>query len=265
MEELEESIDRVIAGPERKTRLISDEEKRVIAYHEAGHALVGHVLPNTDPIHKISIIPRGQALGYTLALPTEDKFLVAKSAMIDDLAMFLGGRVAEEVAVGDITTGASNDIEKATKMAKQMVMRYGMSDKLGPMTLGEPNHEVFLGRDWNANSDYSQETALEIDKEIRRLIDEAYDKAHTILADRRVQLDLMADVLIERETVDKEELAALLDDRWEEYLAQEAANEEAGDDSDSGASKVDDKETKKAKEQVRKPDAPPAAQPGLQA
>jgi cell division protease FtsH len=265
MQELEESIDRVIAGPERKNRLISDKEKRVIAYHEAGHALVGHVLPNTDPIHKISIVARGQALGYTLALPTEDKFLVAKSAMVDDLAMFLGGRVAEEVAVGDITTGASNDIEKATKMAKQMVMRFGMSDKLGPMTLGEPNHEVFLGRDWNTNSDYSQETALEIDKEIRRLIDEAYDKAHTILADRREQLDLMADVLIERETVDKEELAALLDDRWAEFLVEEKAKQDATDDSGSGAGKVEDKDAKKAKEHVRKPEVPPASQPGLQA
>jgi cell division protease FtsH len=141
--------------------------------------------------------------------------------------MMLGGRVAEETAIGDITTGASNDIERATKMAKQMVTRFGMSEKLGPQTFGEANHEVFLGRDFSANADYSQEVAYEIDKEISRLIDEAYDKARRILTERRKQLDLMADVLIERETVDKEELEALLDDRWDEYLAKEAAQQAA--------------------------------------
>ncbi|MDO8915039.1 MAG: ATP-dependent zinc metalloprotease FtsH [Coriobacteriia bacterium] len=221
MEELEEAIDRVMAGPERKTRLISEDEKRVIAYHEAGHALVGHVLPNTDPIHKISIIPRGQALGYTQSLPTEDKFLVRKGEMVDDLAMFLGGRVAEELATGDVTTGASNDLERATKMARAMVTRYGMSDKLGPMTLGEAQHEVFLGRDFGATPDYSQEIAFEIDKEIRRLIDDAWQRANTILTERRAQLDLMASVLIERETVDKDELQALLDDTWDAHLEKE--------------------------------------------
>ena len=223
MVELEESIDRVMAGPERKTKLISEEEKRVIAYHESGHALVGHMLPNTDPIHKISIIPRGQALGYTLSLPTEDKFLVKKGELTDDLAMFLGGRVAEELAIGDITTGASNDLERATKLAKQMVMRYGMSEKLGPMTLGEAQHEVFLGRDFSANADYSPEIAFEIDKEVRRLIDGAFDRAKAILSARRPQLDKMAEVLIERETVDKDQLQALLDDRWDEYLVTEKA------------------------------------------
>jgi cell division protease FtsH len=229
MYELEEAIDRVIAGPERKTRLISDKEKQVIAYHESGHALVGHVLPNTDPIHKISIIPRGQALGYTLALPTEDKFLVARSEMVDELAMLLGGRVAEKIATDDVTTGAANDIEKATKLARGMVTRYGMSEKLGPMTLGDAQHEVFLGRDFSANADYSPEIAFEIDKEVRRLVDDAFTTAQAILEERRSQLDLMADVLIERETVDREELQALLDDRWDEYLAEEAARESDGD------------------------------------
>ncbi|MDO8964619.1 MAG: ATP-dependent zinc metalloprotease FtsH [Coriobacteriia bacterium] len=223
MVELEEAIDRVIAGPERKTRLISDDEKTVIAYHEAGHALVGHVLPNTDPIHKISIIPRGQALGYTQSLPTEDKFLVRKGEMVDNLAMFLGGRVPDQLAIGDVTTGASNDLERATKMAKAMVTRYGMSDKLGPMTLGEAQHEVFLGRDFAATPDYSQEIAFEIDKEVRRLIDGAWERAHKILTERRAQLDLMASVLIERETVDKDQLQALLDDTWGEYLEREQA------------------------------------------
>jgi cell division protease FtsH len=218
MEELDEAIERVISGPERKSRLISEEEKKIIAYHEAGHALVGHMLPNTDPVHKISIIARGQALGYTLSLPTEDKFLTSKQQMQDTLAMMLGGRVAEETAIGDITTGASNDIERATKMAKQMVTRFGMSEKLGPQTFGEANHEVFLGRDFSANADYSPEVAYEIDKEISHFIDEGYEKARTILTERRQQLDLMASVLIERETVDKEELEALLENKWDEYL-----------------------------------------------
>lgn len=230
MHELDEAIERVISGPERKSRLISDEEKRIIAYHEAGHALVGHLLPNTDPIHKISIIARGQALGYTLSLPTEDRFLTSRQQMLDTIAMMLGGRVAEETALGDITTGASSDIERATKMAKQMVMRYGMSEKLGPQAFGDANHEVFLGRDFSANADYSPEVAYEIDKEVRRLIDEAYETARRILTERRVQLDLMADVLIERETVDKEELEALLDDKWDEFLAEEAAAQASNPD-----------------------------------
>ncbi|HEY5540019.1 MAG TPA: ATP-dependent zinc metalloprotease FtsH [Coriobacteriia bacterium] len=227
MNELDEAIERVISGPERKSRLISEEEKRIIAYHESGHALVGHNLPNTDPVHKISIIARGQALGYTLSLPTEDKFLTSKEQMTDNLAMMLGGRVAEETAIGDITTGASNDIERATKMAKQMVTRFGMSEKLGPQTFGEANHEVFLGRDFSANADYSPEIAYEIDKEISHFIDEAYEKARGILTERRKQLDLMASVLIERETVDKEELEALLSDKWEEFLVKEAADKAA--------------------------------------
>ncbi|MDO8950204.1 MAG: ATP-dependent zinc metalloprotease FtsH [Actinomycetota bacterium] len=242
MLELEESIERVIAGPEKKSRIISDREKRIIAYHEAGHALVGHVLPNTDPIHKISVISRGRALGYTLALPIEDKFLNAKGEMLDELAMLLGGRVAEEIAIGDITTGASNDIERATKLARQMITRYGMSDKLGPMTLGEQEHEVFLGRDFSNTPNYSPEIAYEIDKEVRRLIDEAFDKAFKILTERRAQLDLMAEVLVERETVDKEELAALLSDTWDEYLVKEKAQQVVDD-----AKKVED-DAKKAED-----------------
>ncbi len=261
MSELEEAIDRVVAGPERKTRLISDKEKRVIAFHESGHALVGHVLPNTDPIHKISIIPRGQALGYTLALPTEDKFLVARSEMTDQLAMMLGGRVAEALSSGDITTGASNDIDKATKLARQMVTRYGMSEKLGPMTLGEGQHEVFLGKDFSSAQDYSPEIAYEIDKEVRRLIDEAFAVAQSILEERRGQLDLMAETLIERETVDREELKALLEDRWVEYLEEEKEREaeEASDgsgDASDGAEKGQDKRRKKKEKESEEGEAP---------
>ena len=263
MIELEESIDRVMAGPERKTKLISEEEKRVIAYHESGHALVGHMLPNTDPIHKISIIPRGQALGYTLSLPTEDKFLVKKGELTDDLAMFLGGRVAEELAIGDITTGASNDLERATKLAKQMVMRYGMSEKLGPMTLGEAQHEVFLGRDFSANADYSPEIAFEIDKEVRRLIDGAFDRAKAILSQHRPQLDKMAQVLIERETVDKDQLQALLDDRWEEYLVTEKAKPKARAKKPEGVTGVKPRRRKSAGEE--EPPASATPEPELQA
>jgi len=211
MSEMEESIDRVIAGPQRKSRVISDREKRVIAYHEAGHALVGHALPNADPVHKISIIPRGRALGYTLSLPTEDRFLVTRSEMIDELAMFLGGRVAEELVFEDPTTGAQDDIDRATKMARQMITEYGMSAKLGPMALGQKQEQVFLGRDFAAHPDYSDNIAFEIDKEIRRLLDEAYAEARSICVQYRKALDNIVKSLIQHETVEKEELAKLLE------------------------------------------------------
>jgi cell division protease FtsH len=229
MVELEEAIDRVVAGPERKSRLISDDEKKVIAYHESGHAIVGHVLPRADTVHKVTIIPRGRSLGSTWHLPEEEKFLGSKKDMLDDLASLLGGRVAEELALGDVTTGASNDIERATKLARAMVTQYGMSDKLGPMMLGEPQHEVFLGRDFGATPDYSQEIAFEIDKEVRSLIDDAFDRAKTILEEHREQLDLMAQALIDRETLDKDEVEALLSGHWEEFLAAEAVSDAAED------------------------------------
>jgi cell division protease FtsH len=212
MNEVEEAIDRVMAGPERKTRVMSEREKRVIAYHEGGHALVAHVLPNTDPVHKISVIPRGRALGYTLTLPEEDKFLMTREELADELAMLMGGRVAEELIVGDITTGAANDIERATKVAKQMVTEYGMSDALGPLTFGQKQHEVFLGRDFQNQPDYSDSVAFEIDNEIRRLIDEAHDEALEILREGRVKLDELAAMLIERETLGREEVEAFLAD-----------------------------------------------------
>ncbi len=209
--ELEEAIDRVVAGPERRTRLISDREKRIIAYHEGGHALVAYVLPNSDPVHKITIIPRGQALGYTMTLPMEDKFLATRRELIDELAMLLGGRVAEEIVFGDMTTGAQNDLGRATKIARQMVTEYGMSDRLGPLTLGQKQGEVFLGRDFASHPDYSDQVAYEIDSEIRVLIDEAHDEALEILSELREKLDVLAEALIERETIEKEELATLLE------------------------------------------------------
>ena len=224
-DEVTESMERVVAGPERKGRIMTEKEKTTIAYHESGHALVGHLLNHTDPIHKISIIARGQALGYTLSIPSEDRFLQSKSEMIDNLAMFLGGRVAEEIMNdGDVTTGASNDLERATKMAKAMVTRYGMSDILGHQVYGEPNQEVFLGRDFGSTPDYSQETANTIDEEVARLMTTAHDTAFRILSENRTQLELMANVLLERETVEGKAVEALLDNSWDEYIEWEKAH-----------------------------------------
>jgi cell division protease FtsH len=210
MFELEEAIDRVVAGPERKSRVISEKEKRIIAYHEAGHAVVGHALPNADPVHKISIIPRGRALGYTLSLPTEDRFLVTRGELVDQLAMLLGGRVAEEMVFQDPTTGAQDDIARATKVARQMITEYGMSDKLGPLALGHSQDQVFLGRDFASHPDYSDSIAFEIDKEIRRLVDESHKEAWAILTQHRATVDKIVEALLEKETIEKDQLQALL-------------------------------------------------------
>ncbi|MDQ3987223.1 MAG: ATP-dependent zinc metalloprotease FtsH [Actinomycetota bacterium] len=205
MVELEEAIDRVVAGPQRRSRVISDKEKKVIAYHESGHALVSHALPNADPVHKVSIISRGQALGYTLTLPTEDKFLVSRSELIDELAMIMGGRVAEEIVFDEPTTGAQNDIQKATLIAKQMVTQYGMSD-LGPLALGQNEAQPFLGRDFGHIQDYSDVVAAKIDAEVHRFIEEAHDEAKDIILKYRDKLDLMVERLLEKESVEKEEV-----------------------------------------------------------
>jgi cell division protease FtsH len=210
MKAIEEAIDRVMAGPERKSRVMSEGEKRMIAYHEGGHALVAYVLPNTDPVHKISVIPRGRALGYTLTLPEQDKVLATREQLTDELAMLLGGRVAEELTAGEITTGAANDIERATKIARQMVTEYGMSDLVGPLSLGQKQHEVFLGRDFSAEPNYSDQVAFEIDTEVRRLIDQAHDEALDILREHRAKLDEIADALIAKETIDREEVERIL-------------------------------------------------------
>ncbi|MEW6472677.1 MAG: ATP-dependent zinc metalloprotease FtsH [Actinomycetota bacterium] len=209
--DLDEAVDRVMAGPERKSRIISDKEKLVIAYHEGGHALVSHALPNADPVHKVSIIPRGRALGYTLTLPLEDKYLVTRSELSDELAMLLGGRTAEELIFTDPTTGAQNDIERATKIARSMVTEYGMSDTLGPMQFGQHHGEVFLGRDFASQPDYSDEVAAKIDAEVRRLIDKAHATALDILTTYRSVLDQMAEALMEKETLETEEVMAILD------------------------------------------------------
>ncbi len=224
--EVEEAMERVMAGPERKSRLITQKERRIIAYHESGHALVGHVLENSDPIHKISIVSRGQALGYTMQVPEEDHFLETRSGMLDQIAVLLGGRTSEELFCDDVTTGASNDLERATKLARTMVMRYGMSEQLGVQVFGEAQHEVFLGRDYAERQDYSAETAKRIDDEVERIMHEAHERARAVLEARRAQMDTMARVLLERETVEGEAVVALLDGTWDEDLE---ARPEEGD------------------------------------
>ncbi len=217
MKILSDAMDRVIAGAERKNRVMSDKEKQVIAYHESGHALVGHVLPNTDPIHKVSIIARGRALGWTLALPTEDKYLMTSSELRDQLAMLLGGRTAEELIFGDPTTGASDDIERATQIATAMVTEYGMSDALGPRRLGHRNQEVFLGKEVGHEPNYSDQVATDIDAEVRRLLDQAHEEAAEILTLHRATLDRMAESLMEHETLDEDMLNELFAelDTWD--------------------------------------------------
>ena len=225
--EVEEAMERVMAGPERKSRVITERERRVIAYHESGHALVGHVLENSDPIHKISIVSRGQALGYTMQVPEEDHFLETRDGMRDQIAVLLAGRTAEELFCDDITTGASNDLERATKLARTMVTRYGMSDELGAQVFGEAQHEVFLGRDYANHQDYSAETAKRIDDEVERIMREGHGRARAVLDERRGQMGTMARVLLERETVEGEAVDALLEDRWGEYVADEKGEAES--------------------------------------
>ncbi len=225
--EIEEAMERIIAGPERRSRIITEKERRTIAYHESGHALTGHLLDNANPVHKISIISRGQALGYTLQLPEEDKFLSTRSEMLDEIVVLMGGRAAEELFCDDITTGASNDLEKATKIAHNIVTRYGMSEALGARVFGEPQHQVFLGRDYADKQNYSAETSKRIDDEVERILRKAHEKARNMLDARRRQMDTMAQVLLARETVEGDAVQALLDDKWDEYCAGQAAVEQS--------------------------------------
>jgi len=210
MEEVEEAADRVMAGPEKKSRLISDKEKKIIAHHEVGHALLSHLLPHADPVHKISILPRGLALGYTLALPLTDKYLVSKSEVLDQITVMLGGRVAEEMVFNEITSGAHNDLERATELAKKMVTEFGMS-ALGPRTFGRKDRQIFLGRDIAEMKDYSEQTADEIDHEVKKIIDDCYARAQETLSQNRVSLDKIAVELIEKETLEGEDLARALE------------------------------------------------------
>jgi cell division protease FtsH len=211
MEDMEEAIDRVIAGPERKSRLISEREKKMVAYHESGHAMVAKLIPDADPVHKISIMPRGHAaLGYTLQLPLEDRYLTTKSEILNKMAVLLGGRVAEEMVFGEVTTGSQNDLEKATEAAHKMVCEYGMSEDLGPLTFGRKESQVFLGRDIVKERNYSEEVASKIDKEVRKIVDSSYKRAQELLEENRENLDRLAKTLIEKEVLEGEEIDEIL-------------------------------------------------------
>ncbi|MDB5096627.1 MAG: rane protease FtsH catalytic subunit [Cyanobacteria bacterium RYN_339] len=209
MEDCEAAIDRVIAGPERKSRLIGDYEKKVIAFHEVGHALIAKLLPNCDPLHKVTIVSRGMALGLTMTIPTEDRVLTSRSQMLDRITMMLGGRVAEAISFNEITTGASNDLERATMVARRMVTEFGMSEKVGPITFGKRQEHVFMGRDFGEDRNYSDDVAKLIDEEVKRIITESYDRARELLLQHREQLDLIAYELIAQETIDAEEFDRL--------------------------------------------------------
>ncbi len=215
MADLENSIERVIAGPEKKSKVISEKEKWLVCYHEAGHAVVGYLLPNTDPVHKVSIIPRGRAGGYTLLLPKEDRYYATKSQLLDQITMLMGGRVAEDVVLKEISTGAQNDLERATEIARKMVMEYGMSD-LGPMTYGRKTDTPFLGRDLARDRNYSEEVANAIDVQVRQMIEQSYNKAKEILEKHRSTLELVAKTLFEKETIEAEEFAQLMKRAGEE-------------------------------------------------
>jgi cell division protease FtsH len=207
--QIDEAIDRVMAGPQRKSRIMSDDERRVTAYHEAGHALVAHALPHTDPVHKITIMPRGRALGYTMVLPDDDKYSTTRNQLLDQLAYSLGGRAAEELIFHDPSTGASNDIEKATALARAMVTQYGMTEAIGAIKLGTDASEPFMGRDYGHQRDYSENIAAKVDGEIRNLIENAHQEAFDILVENRATLDAMVLHLLEKETLNKEEIAAI--------------------------------------------------------
>lgn len=204
MSEFEDAMIKVIAGPEKKTRVITEHERKLTAYHEAGHAVATRVLPTQDPVHQISIIPRGRAGGYTLSLPEKDKFYASRQEMLDNIVTLLGGRVAESLTMDDISTGASNDIERATAIAKNMIVKYGMSEKLGPRTFGSSNSEVFIGRDYSRTQDYSEHIAAEIDEEIKKIIDKSYERCKQILTDNMDKLEIVAKELLEKETVNAE-------------------------------------------------------------
>jgi cell division protease FtsH len=239
-EELEEGIMRVIAGPEKKTRIFTEEEKKITAYHELGHAIVGHYLNQEAEVHKISIVGRGQALGYTISLPREDRYLTTKSRLMSELASILGGRAAEELVFNEVTTGAANDLEKVTHIAKQMIMRYGMSEKLGPRVLGRNTDLPFLGREMSAEPDYSEEIAREIDDEIHRVIEEAHRLARRVLEEHSDDLHRVSAILIERETIDKDQFVRLLAGESEDEVFAEPQGEPPAD------AKARDKERRRA-------------------
>jgi cell division protease FtsH len=228
MFEIEDAIERVIAGPEKKTRVISEEEKKIIAFHEAGHALLSHILPNTDPIHKISIISRGRALGYVITLPEEDRFLKSKKELLDNITQLLGGRVSEEMNFDDITSGAQNDLDRATKLSRKMVTEFGMSTRIGPVTYKIDEEEVFLGKEIISRPHYSEEVASEIDREVNSIISECYQKAKQILTENTEALKSLAATLIEKETLSREQVMNMLFSVKSQKKARNNGNGEDG-------------------------------------
>jgi cell division protease FtsH len=225
MSELEEAIERVIAGPERKSRVINDDEKKIVAYHESGHTLVAAILPNTDPVHKVSIIARGAAaLGYTLQLPTEDKYLSKESEILDTLCVLLAGRAAEEVIFNEISTGAQNDLERVTKLARNLVCKFGMSSLLGPQTFGRQQGNVFLGHDLVQEKEFSEKTAIDIDSEVSRIIKSSYNKAKSLIEENKDKLVLLAKKLEEEEVLEAEQILELLNLKKED---KKGSNEDA--------------------------------------
>ena len=240
MEEMEQAVERVIAGPEKKSKVISDKEKRLVAYHEAGHAVVSYFLPNSDPLHKVSIIPRGRAGGYTLLLPKEDRNYATKSQMLDSLVLLLGGRMAETLVLGDISTGAQNDLERATNTVREMITQYGMSDELGPLTFGKRQDQVFLGRDISHERNYSEAIAYAIDKEARNLMDQAYQRAKQILSDHMDELHQVAAKLMEKETIEAVEFYLIM----RNHVSASPAMAEAA----AAALKAEDAKTQAAEE-----------------
>jgi len=210
MNELEDAIDRVIAGPEKKSRLRTKEEDKLVAYHESGHALVSHLLEKTDPVHKVTIVPRGRAGGFTLALPVEDRYFATKSELLDKICFALGGRVAEKIVLNEISTGAQNDLERVTALSRQMIMEFGMSDELGPLTFGRKQHQVFLGRDLGRERDFSEEVASAIDRESRRLVDECFRRTEELLKENLGKLHAVAQAVLEKETLDADEFVRIV-------------------------------------------------------
>ncbi|MDI6828810.1 MAG: ATP-dependent zinc metalloprotease FtsH [Armatimonadota bacterium] len=252
MEDFEDSIDRVIAGPERKSRIISEKEKIMVAYHEVGHAIVQELLPLTDPVHKVSILPRGLALGYTMQLPLQDKYLTTKSELLEDIAGLLGGRAAERLFFDEVTTGSNSDLERATEIARSMVCEFGMSDTLGPVTFGRKHGNPFLGRDLMEDRNYSEEMAKAIDNEVRKIIDECYKRAETILQENREKIVEVVNVLLEKETIEREELEVLM-------YGKKTAQVESKDDTTHSS----DKQAEKVEQPDLMPDSKSRLEPGV--
>ncbi|MFP3902649.1 MAG: ATP-dependent zinc metalloprotease FtsH [Armatimonadota bacterium] len=259
MEDFDESIERVLAGPERKSRVIREDEREILAYHEAGHALTGTMLPDFDQMYKVTILPRGQSLGYTINLPEDERYLMSRDEMLNHMVQALGGRAAEEIVFGDVTTGAANDLEKVSKMAREMVTEYGMSEELGPITYGKKHGPVFLAKDLSEERNYSEAIATRIDNEVRRLVDEAYDRAKEILSENREILDTLVEHLLERETLNLDEVQQIIENGKlppEDDETSETEDSDSEESEETGAEKSSETQREIVRPQIPEPDAP---------